>query len=154
MTSQNQTNTYQWESDLGLGFQAKSNSGQNSGTNTNQLSVSNLIQNNDGQLFRCVVSNGICSIESQTATLTVKPDAGIIGHEASIFKVMPNPTDGIITIYCKSPLTGQYQIKDNLDRVLISVDLQSGEITLSVEHLPFGVYFVQVGNERVRFVKK
>jgi hypothetical protein len=113
-----------------------------------------LIQNNDGQLFRCVVSNGICSVESQTATLIVKPDAGVFGHEAVSFKVMPNPTDGIITISFKDPITGQYQIKDNLGRVLTSGDMQGSEITLSVEHLPFGVYFVQVGNLRVRFVKK
>jgi hypothetical protein len=112
-----------------------------------------LIQNNDGQLFRCVVSNGICSIESQTATLIVKPDAGVFGHEAVSFKVMPNPTDGILTISFEKPLMGQYQIKDNLGRVLMSEDIQGGEITLSVEHLPSGVYFVQVGKEQVRFMR-
>jgi len=153
VNSQNQTDTYQWESDLGLGFQPINNGGQYSGAYTNQLTVSNLTQSNDGQLFRCIISNGICSIESQTATLTVMPDAGIIGHEAVSFKVMPNPTDGIITISFKDPITGQYQIKDNLGRVLTSGDMQGSEITLSVEHLPFGVYFVQVGNERVRFIK-
>jgi hypothetical protein len=153
VSSQNQTDTYQWESDLGLGFQAINNGGQYNGANTYQLTVSNLIQNNDGQLFRCVVSNGICSIESQTATLTVKPDAGIIGHEAVSFKVMPNPTDGILTISFEKPLMGQYQIKDNLGRVLMSEDIQGGEITLSVEHLPSGVYFVQVGKEQVRFMR-
>jgi hypothetical protein len=153
VSSQNQTDTYQWESDLGLGFQAINNGGQYNGANTYQLTVSNLIQNNDGQLFRCVVSNGICSIESQTATLTVKPDAGIIGHEAVSFKVLPNPTDGILTISFEKPLMGQYQIKDNLGRVLMSEDIQGGEITLSVEHLPSGVYFVQVGKEQVRFMR-
>jgi hypothetical protein len=153
VSSQNQTDTYQWESDLGLGFQSISNSGQYSGTNTNQLTISNLTQNNDGQLFRCVVSNGICSVESQTATLTVKPDAGIIGHEAVSFKVLPNPTNGVITIYLKEPLTGKYKIKDNLGRVLMSEDIQGGEITLSVEHLPSGLYFVEVGKEQVRFMR-
>jgi hypothetical protein len=48
---------------------------------------------------------------------------------------------------------GQYQIKDNLGRVLMSEDIQGGEITLSVEHLPSGVYFVQVGKEQVRFMR-
>ena len=153
VSSQNQTATYQWESDLGLGFQAINNGGQYNGANTYQLTVSNLIQNNDGQLFRCLVSNGICSVESQTATLTVKPDAGIIGHEAVSFKVLPNPTDGILTISFEKPLMGQYQIKDNLGRVLMSEDIQGGEITLSVEHLPSGVYFVQVGKEQVRFMR-
>jgi hypothetical protein len=153
VSSQNQTDTYQWESDMGLGFQAINNGGQYNGANTYQLTVSNLIQNNDGQLFRCVVSNGICSIESQTAALTVKPDAGIVGHEASSFKVMPNPTDGIITISFEKPLTGQYQIKDNLGRVLMSGDIQGGEVTLSVELLPSGIYFVQAGNDRARFIK-
>jgi hypothetical protein len=85
--------------------------------------------------------------------LTVKPDAGIIGYEAVGFKVMPNPTDGIITISFEKPLTGQYQIKENLGRVLMLGDIQGGEITLSVELLPSGIYFVQVGNLRVRFIK-
>jgi hypothetical protein len=66
---------------------------------------------------------------------------------------MPNPTDCILTISFENPLTGQYQIKDNLGKVLMSGDIQGGEITLSVEHLPSGVYFVQAGNERVRFIK-
>jgi hypothetical protein len=153
VSSQNQTDTYQWESDLGLGFQAINNGGQYNGANTYQLTVSNLIQNNDGQLFRCVVSNGICSVESQTATLTVKPDAGIIGNEAVSFKVLPNPTNGVITIYLNEPLTGKYKIKDNLGRVLMSEDIQGGEITLSVEHLPSGLYFVEVGKEQVRFMR-
>jgi hypothetical protein len=85
--------------------------------------------------------------------LTVKPDAGIIGHEAVSFKVMPNPTDGILAISFEKPQTGQYQIKDNLGKVLMSGDIQGGEITLSVEHLPSGVYFVQVGKEQIRFIK-
>jgi hypothetical protein len=85
--------------------------------------------------------------------LTVKPDAGIIGHEAVSFKVLPNPTNGVITIYLKEPLTGKYKIKDNLGRVLMSEDIQGGEITLSVEHLPSGLYFVEVGKEQVRFMR-
>ena len=133
-------------------FRAISNGGQYNGTNTYQLTVSNLIQNNDGQLFRWVVSNGICSIESQAATLTVKPDAGVVGHETNSFKVVPNPTDGILTISFKHHLTGPYQIKDNLGRLVMSGDIQGGEIILAVEHLPSGLYFVQVGYEKVRFV--
>jgi hypothetical protein len=153
VSSQNQTDTYQWDSDLGLGFQAINNGGQYNGANTYQLTVSNLIQNNDGQLFRCVVSNGICSVESQTATLTVKPDAGIIGNEAVSFKVLPNPTNGVITIYLKEPLTGKYKIKDNLGRLLLSGDFKGSETTLSVDHLPSGLYFVEVGKEQVRFMR-
>ena len=153
VSSQNQTDTYQWESNLGLGFQAINNGGQYNGANTNQLAVSNLTQNNNGQLFRCRVNNGDCFIESQTATLIVKPDAGVFGHEAVSFKVMPNPTNGVITIYLKEPLTGKYKIKDNLGRLLLSGDLKGGEITLSVEHLPSGLYFVEVGKEQVRFIK-
>jgi hypothetical protein len=153
VSSQNQTDTYQWESNLGLGFQAINNGGQYNGANTNQLAVSNLTQNNNGQLFRCRVNNGDCFIESQTATLIVKPDAGVFGHEAVSFKVMPNPTNGVITIYLKEPLTGKYKIKDNLGRLLLSGDLKGGEITLSVEHLPSGLYFVEVGKEQVRFMR-
>jgi hypothetical protein len=153
ISSQNQTDTYQWESNLGLGFQAINNGGQYNGANTNQLAVSNLTQNNNGQLFRCRVNNGDCFIESQTATLIVKPDAGVFGHEASSFKVLPNPTNGVITIYLKEPLTGKYKIKDNLGRLLLSGDFKGSETTLSVEHLPSGLYFVEMGKEQVRFIK-
>jgi hypothetical protein len=153
VSSQNQTDTYQWESNLGLGFQAINNGGQYNGANTNQLAVSNLTQNNNGQLFRCRVNNGDCFIESQTATLIVKPDAGVFGHEASSFKVLPNPTNGVITIYLKEPLTGKYKIKDNLGRLLLSGDFKGSETTLSVDHLPSGLYFVEVGKEQVRFMR-
>jgi hypothetical protein len=66
---------------------------------------------------------------------------------------LPNPTNGVITIYLKEPLTGKYKIKDNLGRLLLSGDFKGSETTLSVEHLPSGLYFVEMGKEQVRFIK-
>jgi hypothetical protein len=62
---------YQWQTNNGSGFQNISNSGQFTGANTNTLNISNILTNNDNQLFRCKVSSGFCSIESDSVPLNV-----------------------------------------------------------------------------------
>jgi hypothetical protein len=63
--------SYQWQSDLGIGFQNLSNAGQYSGTNDDTLSVSNLNLLNNNQLFRCIITSGSCADTSTVAVLNV-----------------------------------------------------------------------------------
>jgi uncharacterized protein (TIGR02145 family) len=58
----NSTNsTLQWQTDLGWGFQNLTNAGQYSGVNTPTLTVSNTAFQNNNQMFRCILFDGICS---------------------------------------------------------------------------------------------
>ncbi|MDP2188257.1 MAG: LamG-like jellyroll fold domain-containing protein [Sphingobacteriaceae bacterium] len=84
---------YQWQINVGGGFQNISNFGQYTGANTNTLTVSNLSRQNNGHQFRCLLANLGCVDTSQVATLTVLCDQlitsqpvdfnGIVGGNAS-----------------------------------------------------------------------
>jgi len=62
---------YQWQSDLGQGFQKISDLGQYSGTNDSVLSINNITISNNNQSFRCLVKSNDCTDTSSIATLTV-----------------------------------------------------------------------------------
>jgi hypothetical protein len=63
---------YQWQSDIGFGFQNLGNAGQYSGVQTPNLVISRVTQNNHRHFFRCIVSSPVCgSVTSDIAELTV-----------------------------------------------------------------------------------
>lgn len=64
--------------------------------------------------------------------------------------VYPNPTTGILNV--KTEGLNQYQIIDNLGRVIISsAELKS---TIDVSHLPAGVYYIHLKGNRENVVEK
>ncbi len=76
-TSSATTASYQWQTNIGLGFQNLSDAGQYSGSTTNTLSVDNVTIANHNQQFRCIVADGSCEDTTDVAVLTVIDDLGI-----------------------------------------------------------------------------
>lgn len=68
--------TFQWQTNNGNGFQNVTNAGQYSGTGTAQLTVSNVIADNNNQMFRCIVVDGSCTDTSDVAILTIQNNGG------------------------------------------------------------------------------
>ncbi|NBP75487.1 MAG: LamG domain-containing protein, partial [Crocinitomicaceae bacterium] len=89
---------YQWQTNLGFGFQNLNNAGQYNGTTSSTLSVINLSMSNNNQVFRCIISSGSCTDTSNVAVLTVANNAGINDLSASKLSIYPNPTNGDFTI--------------------------------------------------------
>jgi hypothetical protein len=89
---------YQWQTNLGFGFQNLNNAGQYNGTTSSTLSVLNLSMSNNNQVFRCIISSGSCTDTSDVAVLTVVNNAGINDLSASKLSIYPNPTNGDFTI--------------------------------------------------------
>jgi len=85
--------SFQWQTNLGLGFQNISNAGQYSGATTETLTVSNLSITNNNQVFRCAVGDGLCSDTTAEATLTIIDDAGINELNPIPFKKLNRITD-------------------------------------------------------------
>jgi hypothetical protein len=92
------TATYQWQTNLGLGFQNLSNAGQYSGATSSTLSVSNLSMTNNNQVFRCLINDGGCTDTTTIATLTIIDDASISETGFPLISISPNPTTGAFTI--------------------------------------------------------
>jgi hypothetical protein len=139
--------TYQWQTDLGVGFQNLSNAGQYSGVTTGTLTVSNVTMSNNNQNFRCIVSSGSCSDTSNVAVLTVNNNVSI--NETSqdmLFSVFPNPAQSVINVNADSKLIGSvYSIYDNTGRVVLTGKLNSQSTTIELGNLSGGIYMFSVG---------
>jgi len=145
--SSDPSSTYQWQTDLGVGFQNLNSVGQYSGTTNDTLTVANVTMSNNNQPFRCIVSSGSCSDTSNVAVLTVNNNVGI--NETSqdnLFSVFPNPAQSVINVKADSKLIGDvYSIYDNTGRVVLTGKLNSENTTIELNNLSGGIYMFSVG---------
>jgi hypothetical protein len=140
--------TYQWQTDLGIGFQNLNSVGQYIGTTNDTLIVSNVTMSNNNQTFRCIISSGSCTDTSDVAVLTVNNNLGI--NETSqdkLFSVFPNPAQSVINVKADSKLIGEvYTIYDNTGRVVLSGKLNSQNTTIELGNLLGGIYMFSIGD--------
>jgi hypothetical protein len=139
--------TYQWQTDLGVGFQNLNSVGQYSGTTDDTLSVSNVTMSNNNQPFRCIISSGSCSDTSNVAVLTVNNNVGINETlQDNLFSVFPNPAQSVINVKADSKLIGSvYSIYDNTGRVVLSGKLNAESTTIELGNLSGRIYIFSVG---------
>jgi hypothetical protein len=139
--------TFQWQTDLGVGFQNLNSVGLYSGTTTNTLTVSNVTLSNNNQQFRCIISSGSCSDTSNVAVLTVNNNVGINETtQDNIFTVFPNPAQSIINVKADNKLIGDiYTIYDNTGRVVLTGKINAQNTTIELGNLSGGIYLFIVG---------
>jgi Concanavalin A-like lectin/glucanases superfamily/Secretion system C-terminal sorting domain len=150
--------TYQWQTDLGIGFQNLNSVGQYSGTTNDTLTVSNVTLSNNNQPFRCIISSGSCSDTSNVAVLTVNNNVGINEFaQDNLFSVYPNPAQTVINIKADSKLIGeQYTIIDNAGRIVLSGKIVTENTSIELGSLSNGIYLFQVKdnlNQSFRIIK-
>ena len=90
--------TYQWQSDLGTGFQNLSNAGQYLGAQNDTLTVSSVSKPNNNQNFRCIVKSGPCLDTSNLAVLKVFDNVGLENLNIETIKVYPLPSSTQVII--------------------------------------------------------
>lgn len=139
--------TYQWQTDIGFGFQNLSNAGQYSNVNTSSLTVSNITLVNNNQQFRCLIVSGSCTTTSNAAVLTVLNTTGINENTTShAFSIYPNPNTGVI--YINNLKDYQVEIHDLLGKKIstTSVPISETKTELSLDNLTDGIYILQIYN--------
>jgi hypothetical protein len=149
--------SYQWQSDLGMGFQNLTNAGQYSGVTTSVLVVSNLTLGNNNQLFRCISTSTPCSATSNTAVLTVNPNVGI--SENTFLKgaeLFPNPASDILTLKIKdgSLLGSRFEIMDVAGKKVMWGEAKEMNTRIVVSELSSGVYMFEMNGERKKILIK
>lgn len=133
--------TYQWQSDLGMGFQNISSAGQFNGATNDTLIVSNTSMTNNNQNFRCIVSSGTCKDTSSIAKLTVNNNTGINSPSiVNAIKVYPNPASTILHIDLEKP--GYYTAK--LSSVAGQSIVSPTTGTVDISALANGVYILTI----------
>jgi hypothetical protein len=139
--------TYQWQTDLGVGFQNLNSVGQYSGTTNDTLTVSNVTMSNNNQPFRCIVTSGSCSDTSNVAILTVNNNVGINEFtQDNLFSVYPNPAKSQINVKADAKLLGSiYTVYDNTGKLVLSGKIISENTTIELGNLSGGIYLFSVG---------
>ena len=89
----------QWQTNIGFGFDELYNAGQYDGVHTDTLRIYNVDFNNHRQVFRCIVSKGLCADTSAVTKLSVTDGASVEGVNPVIeLKAFPNPTTSLVKI--------------------------------------------------------
>ena len=139
--------TYQWQTDLGVGFQNLNSVGQYSGTTNDTLTVSNVTMSNNNQPFRCIVSSGSCTDTSNVAILTVNNNVGINEFtQDNLFSVYPNPAKSQINVKADATLLGSvYTVYDETGKVVLLGKINSENTVIELGNLSGGIYLFIVG---------
>ena len=142
----NSTATYQWQTDLGFGFQNISNAGQYNGATNDTLIVSNTQLSNNNQQFRCIITDGGCKDTSNVATLTIA-NIGIYESKQNQFKVYPNPASSQINVEIIQSLIGSsFTITDQIGKTVLSGKLNAEKSIIELGDLSGGIYLFSIGN--------
>lgn len=146
--------TYQWQEYNGSITVNLSNGPNYSGVTSPSLSVTASLAHN-GNTYRCLISNGSCTVVSAAATLTVNNNTGIIPRvSAAALSIYPNPAGN--AIYLSAAGTqGNYSISDPSGRV-VQQGVMAGGGEIRIDGLSKGLYFLQLEGSHygaARFLK-
>ncbi|MFN9582891.1 MAG: multicopper oxidase domain-containing protein [Bacteroidota bacterium] len=144
--------TYQWQSNIGFGFQNLQNIGQYSGVHTNTLTVSGVSLSNNNQPFRCIIKKGECELTSTTAVLNVintGTDDRSIQHRMDVF---PNPA--INYLYIPEKLIYSTVTIAELTGRIIETYSNIENAKLSVEQLVPGMYVITATDKSGKYVAR
>jgi hypothetical protein len=136
--------SFQWQTDLGLGFQNLSNAGQYSGAINDTLVVSNATVSNNNQQFRCIINSASCADTSDIAVLTVST-VGM--NELSVqgnVSLYPNPTQSSFEIQTNL-VYSKVEIRDMQGRI---VKTEKAAKTINLSSLQKGTYSVNLLDEQ------
>jgi hypothetical protein len=134
----NATNpTYQWQSNLGLGFQ--------------NLTLSNLTLTNDNQAFRCIISESGCIDTSDIATLSITDDASISSQNEIRIVLCPNPVNNSFSVSGIEQIVS-LTLKDLNGKSIKAFDVQDKNYSMS--NVTSGVYFLEVRDEKRSYIVK
>ncbi len=148
IASSNFSDTYTWQTNLGLGWQDLSNAGQYSGASNDTLFVNSPTLTNNNQQFRCIVSAGSCKDTSDVGILTVVNTSINNNSNNYEFLVYPNPAKNQINVKIATNYIGsEFAITDQLGRKVLTGKLNSETSIIELGNLDNGVYLFRVGEK-------
>jgi hypothetical protein len=157
----NERTAYQWQTNLGTGFQNMQDIFQYLGTKTPVLNVLNCTLFNHNQPFRCIVTTDGCFDTTDIATLTIRTNVSVDEKdEIAGFNVSPNPTGESDQLQLRfSEISNQditIELLDILGSIHYSNTLQAGSesCTIPVQGLSSGMYMIRVRMNNGMFIEK
>ncbi len=151
--------TFQWQTNLGLGWQNISNAGQYSGASNDTLLVSNTTLSNNNQLFRVIMYSCSSNDTSNVATLTINNNVGIKEIDNSLnITISPNPFTSQTTIsFSEIQKNTTIKTMDMVGKEIKNAELilkNEKTATLDMSSYAKGVYFVQIKDANKNVVNR
>ncbi|MFM7544350.1 MAG: T9SS type A sorting domain-containing protein [Ignavibacteria bacterium] len=157
----NERTRYQWQTNLGTGFQDIQDIFQYLGTKTPVLNVLNCTLFNHNQPFRCILTTNGCYDTTDIATLSIRTNVSVDeSNEVAGISISPNPTgesDQFLVRFAEIPNQDiSIELLDILGSVHYSNSLQAGSesCTIPVQGLSSGMYMLRVRMNNEVFVEK
>ncbi|MFM6956633.1 MAG: T9SS type A sorting domain-containing protein [Ignavibacteria bacterium] len=157
----NERTAYQWQTNLGTGFQDIQDIFQYLGTKTPVLNVLNCTLFNHNQPFRCILSTNGCYDTTDIATLSIRTNVSVDeSTEVAGISISPNPTgesDQFLVHFTEIPNQDvSIELLDILGSIHYSNTLQAGSesCTIPVQGLNSGMYMLRVRMNSEVFVEK
>jgi bilirubin oxidase len=145
---------YQWQTDIGFGWQNLTNAGQYAGVNTATLTVANLSLSNNNQIFRCEVKiSDNCVTSTQTSVLEVG-SSGTPNENNNLVLVFPNPSEGLFNV-ASHEIIQSIQVVDLFGRIIFEANPYNNLFQLDSHAWASGTYLLLVdGQVQHRIFKK
>jgi hypothetical protein len=148
--------TYQWQTNLGLGWINLSNAGQYNGVTNDTLTVASTTMSNNNQNFRVVIHDGTCADTSSTAVLTILTSILEINNFKDI-TISPNPFKSTTTItFSEEQKNTIIKVCDVTGRMVNDKCLMVNgkSVTLDMNGYAKGIYFVRIEDEKKNVVNR
>jgi len=150
--------SYQWQSNVGFGFQDLQNVAQYAGVNTKTLLISAVNSANNNQQFRCKVANQTCEVTSDMAVLQVGVNGIANANQNIQVQVFPNPAKDLLFVQLFSSVRTKYVLHNLMGEVVQEGQLPQGQNSIDISLLKTGIYHVLLWqNEQImqaKFVKE
>jgi hypothetical protein len=138
--------TYQWQTNIGFGWQDLNDFGQYSGSSSNTLTIASVTNSNNNQPFRCIVTLGDCSDTSAIALLATTEVSidDINGSNSDLtFGIYPNPFSTEATvIFDQTQDQTRVEIYDAQGKRVKSILFSGKHLKIESENLAPGIYVI------------
>lgn len=146
---------FQWQQNSGSGFVNFSNTFQYEGVNNDTLILSNIYISQNNRQYRCYVYYRDCSTYSDSAILTVLPTGLESYGFQKGFMIYPVPFDEQLTIEINMNYKDlEYMISDALGKVLLNGKINDKVTSINMRLLSPGLYFIRVGSDTRKLLKR
>ena len=99
----------------------------------------------DSGIYICQITDDCGQMESEPIKLSVLSPANIIKVNKVDFRIYPNPTSSILHITLSNELkNGKLEIYNSSGQKITSMDVNSSDYIINIEHLPKGNYFISL----------
>lgn len=150
---------YAWQLKVGNEFENLEDNIKYNGSKTAKLSILNVADTDFGSEYRCIVSKGSCVDTSSSAKLSKKETINIKKIQLSEhYRIFPNPANISLQVEMSTNNSklAEYSIVDQKGRKMIQgkQPFNSNNFTIDIQDLSKGIYYLEIDNQTLIFIKE